>query len=359
MGAIVWAYEGKRYTMYRFSPDIEREIKELNKSDNWHALLAWSTDIILIVGYAAACHLISWWLYPVAVLVIGARQRGLSTILHDCAHGVGASDKRLQMVLGTVLTAYPIFQTHYAYKISHVFTHHPKLGNPDGDPDLQFFVEEKVYTPASRARYIGRVLVWPALGRQTVAYLRYLVRNRYLVLKGEGPKERVASPVQRRKERLDVAAFWMFWAAVTGFCWHIGALDELLLFWVIPFLTSFQILGWYIELSEHTPLVRDHTVDLYMTRNRKSRGLEKWLTGIHNDNYHLEHHLDPRTPFWNLHKAREIRLRDPNYAALDAMTGGLFTKGPQGQPSALATIIRMMNEPATADRTAETHRAAA
>jgi len=36
-------------------------------------------------------YLVSWWFYPLAVLVIGARQRGLSTILHDCAHGAGGS----------------------------------------------------------------------------------------------------------------------------------------------------------------------------------------------------------------------------------------------------------------------------
>jgi len=89
------------------------------------------------------------------------------------------------MTIGTVMTAYPIFQQHYAYKVSHVYTHHPKLGNPDADPDLQFFVEEKVYTATPRNRYFNRIVVWPALGKQTVAYLRYLIRNRFLVLEEE------------------------------------------------------------------------------------------------------------------------------------------------------------------------------
>lgn len=356
MPAIAWACQGKRYTMYRFSPEITRDIKKINRSDNWHCLLAWCTDMAWIAALAAACYLVSWWLYPLAALVIGARQRGLSTILHDCAHGVGAANKRLQMIIGTVMTAYPIFQQHYAYKVSHVYTHHPKLGNPEADPDLQFFVEEKAYTPASRSRYFVRMVVWPALGRQTIAYLRYLIRNRFLVSKEDRRNDRATSIIHRRKKWLDLFAFWAFWAVVTGLCWYFGVVVELLLFWVIPYLTSFQILGWYIELSEHTPLVRDYTVDLYMTRNRKSRGIEKWLTGIHNDNYHLEHHLDSRTPFWNLRKAHEIRLRDPEYAALDAMTGGLFTKGPEGQPSAITTIVRLMNEQS---RQPETQRAAA
>lgn len=345
-----WAYDGRRYRMYRFPPDVQQELNSLNRSDNWHVFLAWAEDVFWMALSVALCVYGSYWLYPLAVLIIGARQRGLSTLLHDCAHGVGVADKRLQMFAGTVLTAYPIFQQHYAYKVSHVFTHHPKLGSPEGDPDLRFFIEQGAYRKGSTPNYVRRVVIFPLLGTQTWAYLRYLVRNRYRVLKGEdkrGEDKRaeVSSPVQRRKRALDRAGFWLFWAAVVSLAWYGGWLLGLLLFWVIPYLTSFQILGWYIELSEHTPLVRDSNVDLYMTRNRKSRTWEKFLTGIHNDNYHLEHHLDPRTPFWNLHKTRLVRLRDPNYAAVDGALGGLFHRGPEGQPSTMSAIVRSMTRP--------------
>jgi dihydrorhizobitoxine desaturase len=344
MVTLTWAHTGRRYTMYRFSPDIEREIKKYNVSDNWHALFSWAHDLVWMALCVAACYAVTWWLYPLAVLIIGARQRGLSTILHDCAHGVGAASKRLQMIVGTVMTAYPIFQQHYAYKVSHVYTHHPKLGDPSRDPDLQFFIEQKAYTPASHRRYIGRAVVLPALGTQTLAYLRYLIRNRYRVIKGAGQAggPRAGGHVPRRKRVLDKIAFWIFWATVLGVAWRTGGLAAVALFWVVPYLTSFQILGWYIELSEHTPLVRDYNIDLYMTRNRKSRGLERFLTGIHNDHFHLDHHLDPRTPFWNLPKAHRARMADPSYAALDARTGGLWRKGPQGVRSAMATIVAQM-----------------
>ncbi len=337
-----WAYDGKRYRSHRFPGEVRAEMKPLNRSDNWHAGLAWLEDACWIAACVWLCVAVSWWCYPLAALVIGARQRGLSTILHDCAHGVGAADHRVRMLLGTVLTAYPIFQQHYAYKVSHVFTHHPRLGDPDQDPDLRFFIEQGAYRAASPRAYVRRVVLMPLFGTQTWAYLRYLVRNRYRVLRAGRAQE--SSPVQPRKRALDRAGFWAFWAVVAGVCWSQGWTTELLLFWFVPYLTSFQILGWYIELSEHTPLVRDSRVDLHMTRNRKSRGWEKFLTGIHNDNYHLEHHLDPRTPFWNLGKARRVRLADPEYAAVDAVLGGLFTRGPQGQPSAVTAIVTSMSE---------------
>ncbi|MET0135824.1 MAG: fatty acid desaturase family protein [Kibdelosporangium sp.] len=341
-----WAYDGRRYRMYRFPDDVQAALKDLNRSDNWHAAAAWVQDIVWMALCVWLCVEVSWWLYPLAVLVIGARQRGLSTILHDCAHGIGAADRRLQMFIGTLLTAYPIFQQHYAYKISHVFTHHPTLGNPDRDPDLRFFIEQKAYEKAAPRTYVRRVVLMPLFGAQTWAYLKYLVRNRYRLLKAgkDGSQPTGAATVQRRKRVLDRVGFWSFWLAVIGLCWWQGWLLELALFWVVPYLTSFQILGWYIELSEHTPLVRDSNVDLYMTRNRKSRTWEKFLTGIHNDNYHLEHHLDPRTPFWNLGKASRVRLADPNYAAVDAVLGGLFTRGPQGQPSAMSAIVTSMTD---------------
>lgn len=338
-----WAYTGHRYRMYRFPERIEHQLKELNRPDNWHALLAWVEDLVWMAGCVLACVYLSWWLYPLAALVIGARQRGLSTILHDCAHGVGIADRRLQMLVGTVLTAYPIFQQHYSYKASHVLTHHPKLGSPDLDPDLRFFIEQGAYRRGTRRSYVRRVVLLPVLGAQTWGYLKYLVRNRYLLITGAVARPAVSGGYVRRSKRmLDTTGFWVFWAAVVTLAWQGGWLSGLLLFWVVPYLTSFQILGWYIELSEHTPLVKGSNVDLYMTRNRKSRGWEKLLTAIHGDNYHLEHHLDPRTPFYKLHKAREIRLGDPRYAAVDNAFGGLFTTGPQGQPSALTAIIDSM-----------------
>jgi fatty acid desaturase len=202
-------------------------------------------------------------------------------------------------------------------------------------------MEQKAYALTSRRRYLTRVVLYPALGSQTLAYLRYLVRNRWRMLRK--PSALSGPPVPQKKRLLDRCGFWLFWLAVFGLAFWQGQVANLILFWFVPYLTSFQILGWYIELSEHTPMVRDQEVDLYMTRNRRSRGLEKWLTGIHCDDYHLDHHLNPRTPFWKLPEARKIRLADPNYAAVDAKTGGLFTKGPQGQPSALSQIVRALS----------------
>lgn len=352
---------GERYRVHPFSREIRAAITAL-KPDNWHAFAYLAKDYAVIACFIALPYFVGWWAYPVSVLMIGAHQRALSTILHDSAHGVLAGNRVLNFVLGTFPTAWAIFQRHFAYRISHVQTHHPYLGRLDTDPDLAFFVDEGVFTPMPPRRYIWRTVVLPILGSKTWAYLKYLVRNRYrhLMLRltgrpagggepakpagGGGPAKPAPARPSSWRNRFDSIGFFVFWSVVVGLCAWAGLLLELVLFWVVPYLTSFHILGWFIEMSEHCSCTVGRRTDLLMARNRKSRHIEKWLTGINNDHHHLDHHLDPRTPFWLLPKAHGIRMADPDYARHCAETGGLFQKGPAGEPSILSLILAQNRE---------------
>lgn len=333
-----------RHRKHRFSPEIQRQIRELNELDNWHAVAAYARDLALIAASAWLCVAVSWWFYPLALIVIGSRQRAFSNLLHESTHGMLAANKQLNLALGTVLAAYPIFQLHYAYKKTHVATHHPHLGDPVRDPDLSYMIKQGVYEPADERALWLRLGILPALGSQVLSHVWFLIRDR-LTSSGGAADGGSAEPlsdywkVRMRNDRIALAAFWI---VVVGAAALTGNLLWLLLFWIVPFLTAFQILGWYIELSEHTPMVRIHNVDLRMTRNRKSRGLELFLTGTYADHYHLDHHLDPRTPYWNLKRAHSIRMADPEYAAVDAEFGGLFTRGEEGQSSAIGSLIRQL-----------------
>lgn len=335
-----------RYQKHRFSPEIQRQIRELNVLDNWHAPLGYVRDLAVVAVAVLVCLQASWWFYPLSLLLIGSRQRAFSNLLHESAHGMLAANRRLNLVLGTFLTAYPILQLHYAYKKTHVATHHPRLGDPDRDPDLLYMVERGVYEPADERVLWLRLAILPALGSQVVSHLWFLVRDRLTpagVTGGRAGREEVSEywTVRMRRDKRAMCAFWLVICVLVT---TTGTWSYLLAFWVVPFLTTFQLFGWYIELSEHTPMVRLHHLDLRMTRNRKSRGLELFLTGTYADHHHLDHHLDPRTPYWNLGRAHRIRMADSDYAAIDAEFGGLFTRGEQGQPSAIVSLVRQLAE---------------
>ncbi|MGF6652569.1 fatty acid desaturase [Paraburkholderia youngii] len=327
-----WQLRGKRFTTSRFSRDITRELAEL-RPDNLTGALCIVKDYLVILACAYATIRISGWFYPLAVLVIGAQQRGLTTIAHDAAHRTLARSTGWNYVLGIVFAAYPVFQRHWAYRYSHVHLHHPYLGDPERDPDLKFFISSGVYDVRPPREY-AFAIVWKAMfGGATVRYLKYLWSERFLISR-EGKKD-----IDRRGAAIDTYGFAVFWLIVIfGFA-LTQSLDLLVLFWLVPYLTTFQALGWFIELAEHSPMCETETEDVYLTRNRKGNLIERLLVGANLDEYHLEHHLSPGVPFWHLKRAQKIRLRDPRYAEVADSWGGLFASGPKGQPSVINQLL--------------------
>ena len=287
-----WPAYGKRARRFRSTDDAQEQLRELNKLDNWHGVVALTYDYAVIASAIAMCVFGSWWLYPLTVVVIGSRMRALATLLHESAHGVLAKNTVLNTVLGTACSGYLVLQLYGPYRKSHVNTHHPLLGDPTRDPDLQFFIECGVYEPTlTRRQRLLKLVILPILGGRTLSSVRYLLSNRLVTSdKDQGPT-------------WDRKAFLATWIVLIGILAATGNLSYLPLFWIVPYFTTFQIITWFIELAEHTPLLKHSDHNLYLSRNRKSRGIEWFLTSMHAENYHLDHHLDPRTPFWNMRHA--------------------------------------------------------
>ncbi|MDW9256310.1 fatty acid desaturase family protein [Burkholderia thailandensis] len=109
-------------------------------------------------------------------------------------------------------------------------------------------------------------------------------------------------------------------------------------FWIVPIITTFQVIGWFSEISEHYPVIRTTRSTLTITRNRFPVLIERAFVGMHGDNYHLVHHLLAGIPFWNLRRAHAILMEDPAYAAANRTLGGIFT-APSGRISVMRSIL--------------------
>ena len=125
------------YEYYNFSKDIRDKLRPLYRSNNYRGIIGLLYDYIVI---ALAIYLgqFNVILYPLAVLLIGSRQRALATILHDASHLCLAKSRTLNYILGTYFSGYLIAQEFNIYKQSHVKGHHTHLGDPDKDPDYQY-----------------------------------------------------------------------------------------------------------------------------------------------------------------------------------------------------------------------------
>jgi fatty acid desaturase len=303
-------------------------IKELYQRDNYHGFIALAQDITWIAIAITLPVVFSFWLYPLSILIIGARQRALASLLHEAAHGTLFKNHVLNASAGRVFCGWPILQSFGAYRQSHVLNHHPKLGEEADDPDLRYMMAEGVYDNHSRSAFLGRYVMGPLLGTRTVKYAWFLLRDRLI------------GPLQTREHRFEAIAVALFNVAAAIVTYQQNTLIYILLFWWAPFLIIHPIIGWFSELSEHFPMMKNWTDNpIYSSRNRYASLVEAFFIGSHGDNYHLTHHLLPGIPHWNLKKATRILREDDDFRTWDDTWGGIFTSRNPSQISLLDYII--------------------
>jgi fatty acid desaturase len=301
-----------RVRAHRFPADIRAEIRALHKLDNWHGPLAWAEDVVWIVGAISAARLcgpapLFWAVYLlVTVPVVATRQRALATLLHESAHGSLARNRRLNRLLGTYCSGYLIFQTYEAYFASHVKGHHGHFGDPDRDPDLRDHIRRGLYEKQSTTRFVWRHLVRPFVIAQIALAGRLIIAR--TVFGGSG--------------RAELGRLVVFVAGGTVVAGTLFGYGNVGLFWYGPLLLGFPTVNWYLELLEHFPYPASAQFDIEATRHRVLGPVTRRLFGIHNEGYHLDHHLSPGIPFWNLPRAHRARMRDPEYAAAVARSAG-------------------------------------
>jgi len=295
----------------RFNPsaDVRQRLRPLYKKDNWHWLLGVLADLAVI---AAAVFLANRYnyLYPLAVLFIGSRQRALASLLHEAAHMTLTQSKKLNKFIGEYLLGYPIFQNYEAYRRSHVQLHHHNLGDQQNDPDHRYYIESGLYNAQDRFDFLVGHLLKSVTLANTYRYFLYLVKNR--------AGDILVNPLQGVK-LLAVHA-----AMLLVFSYFISPWAYVL-FWLVPYFTVFQVIGWFSEISEHFGMFGLYNDEVQLTRNRFPTLIERAIIGMHGDNYHLTHHLFAGIPFWNLKKAHEVLMDDQNYAAANRGCGGIFT----------------------------------
>lgn len=186
-----------------------------------------------------------------------------------------------------------------AYFSSHVKDHHGHFGDPNRDPDLREHVRAGLYEPWTALQFTARYLIRPLVASQ-LSLIRRLLFTR---LKYGGTDMR---------EVVRLAFFMTFLTVAASFLFGIV---NVVLFWYLPLFLGFPVVNWYLELLEHFPYPVSAKVDIEATRHRAVGPITRHFFSIHNEGYHLDHHLSPGIPFWNLPQAHDIRMQDSLYAA--------------------------------------------
>lgn len=275
--------------MWRFAhaQGFARELKALHRPRPVRAVAAALGDWALIAAATAGTVALGWAAVPVALLVIGNRQRALGNLLHDASHWSFDGDRRRSAILADLLFCWPLWVSMAIYRDEHN-RHHRSLGDPARDPDY-------IHDPARLGR--GWVAVWLDQIGSAQMFRRALFADL-------GRMD--------ARTRLGVLGWW---GAVLGLVSAAAGPKAALVFlalWIGARATAFHAITAFREISDHVGLVPGGVVGF--SRNHPFGGLAGQLVHPHHNGYHLLHHLCPGIPFHAMPRAHALLLRWPDYA---------------------------------------------
>lgn len=214
--------------------------------------------------------------YLLGIVVMGVALNCLGTFLHEGLHGLLANNPKINHLI-SFLIGLPVMLSATAYYTTHL-NHHYELGRKsDYGTYRQYFKNPR--------------FIWFAYFSQLFfGSLLYVLLIPILGLISASNKSRI---VIISEYCLIITIFIIFFTYVPA--------SIILTFWLYPIILM-NILTNIRGLGSHA--LGDYESIYLSSRTIESTALVSFLFLY--DNYHLEHHLFPRTPSYNLRKMHEL-----------------------------------------------------
>ncbi len=277
------------------APELALQVRKLHtKVPAWNLVcvlypLAWFVTAMTVQWLTPGRSGILQWVIRVAGMVlIGIFIQAIAIVMHEALHGNLFQSTRLNRWVMFAFGA-PAFFSGTAYKMAHLNHHRQTRCEQDQDE-----ISNLYKTPA---QYLA--IFYALFFVATFIYL-FIVLPRSAI--------QIGTYRERCAIALEYTALVMVYSGVIVWGVSAGHAAWLLWYWILPMLVA-MFLSNIRGLSEHLCTSTDHV--LRKTRTIRSNRLVSFL--MLNLNYHLEHHLFPGVPWYNLRKVhKELQ---PVYAA--------------------------------------------
>jgi fatty acid desaturase len=259
----------------------------LLKLQGWRPAVDVAVDLTAIAA-AVLLALEAPWALPIALLVLGSRQRAMGNILHDAAHRNLTRNRLLNDLVTRALIAPLLFVSLSHYRELH-FRHHLDLGGQGADPDL-------IPIPAQKARS------WVAAVAANTLSLRAIQGSIF---------GHLVDPAAPPAGRLYIVGWWSVLVGVLVLAVGPGPAAAMLALWLAARATVFHVITTFREMCDHHGLTPGGVFSF--TRDIRAAGLWSVLFHPRNNAYHLTHHLLPAIPYYRLPEAQRIFSTLPEY----------------------------------------------
>ena len=276
-----------------FFPEVPTIFSEFNPT----ALSAARSISVLLLDWCAIFALISlpillgahFWIYAVSFIMVARFQRAIAILGHDGVHARLCNSFHLNDCISQYFLGGPLLTSFFNYRRHHVMHH--RFTQTAMDPD---------HIPDFPANNPGLTLFrWFTSDLLGLTFAYWVFVNLRAHFKGRPPM----GLVKYQKTHVAISIV-LSQAALLGYCDLLGDVKLYFFLWLLPLFTVSQLFSRIRGLSEHAGLPKGDSVTEH-TRN-VIHPIENFFLAPHNAKYHIEHHLNPKVPFYNLPRYSQL-----------------------------------------------------
>ncbi|HEX3840047.1 MAG TPA: fatty acid desaturase family protein [Acidimicrobiales bacterium] len=257
-------------------PDLRQDLRRINDVRNTLSVIGLWAWVAAMIGVAVWVN--NPFLYLAVFILMGPIHARFAILMHEAAHKLLFSNKRINDWVGTWVIAYPALVPIQIYRRGH-FAHHKHEFGPE-EPDMAYYGGYRCDT-----RTLARRLVRDAVGisgwKNLVPLLKSVKVKAY---------RKISVPILG----MQVGLWAVSWVAA-GRWWIYPA------FWLAPWMTQWRVINRLRAIAEHGGMEAgdDRRVT---THNVRQSWLARFWIVPYNTGWHLAHHVDMGIPFRNLPK---------------------------------------------------------
>lgn len=286
------------------------DLRDLSRPSGLRTIFAISIDWLLIcANFALLIYFPSPWLWIFCYWFAARQQLALAILMHDGSHRRMFKSARWNDLVCQFFCGAPLYFSMYSYQKLHLKHHRNPLAADD--PDISLIGGY----PIAKASLI-RKLARDAFGISYFKFIRYFIHMARRPQAKEQKSDELSFNLELKAQASgNRLPFWLVVASIllmNFIMWFVlfmlGHGWLYLFFWMLPAVSALQVLLRIRGIAEHAGY--QPSPDQRTNARTVINPIQTYIFAPHNVAYHIEHHIYPAVPFFNLPKLHRLMVLD-------------------------------------------------